>query len=303
MSTKKVSRKIREAIIPEGRRLIRDYEFRNCKELTSIVIPSSVTKIGKCAFYGCSSLKTIVLPNGVTEVGFDAFDSCSSLTSVILPNTVKEKICSFYGCKSLADIRYEGTIAQWESLKNSDSWYFDIKTQVVHCLDGDAELPCFDIEDGVLEKCLISLTKAVIPDGVTKIGDGAFSSRSSLCSVEIPVSVVSIENCAFSQCPSLTDISYGGTLVQWAAVEKEKNWNSGLDIKVIHCIDGDAEIPEEADDSEQEEVDLDSLFTNLIFHLGKMNFLLKKYKRLKDKEKENEKNNKNRKTGKTKHRR
>jgi hypothetical protein len=271
--------------------------------LDSVKIPSGVTKIKYKAFSYCEKLTSVELPNGVTEIGFDAFDSCSSLTSVILPNTVKVKICSFYGCKSLADIRYEGTIAQWESLKNSDKWYSDIKTQVVHCSDGDAELPCFDIEDGVLKECLISLTKAVIPDGVTKIGDGAFRYRSSLCSVEIPVSVVSIENCAFSQCPSLTDISYGGTLVQWVAVEKEKNWSRGLDIKVIHCIDGDAEIPEEADDSEQEEVDLDSLFTNLNFHLGKMNSLLKKYKRLKDKEKENEKNKKNRKTGKNKHRR
>ena len=51
-----------------------------------------------------------------------------------------------------------------------------------------------------------SLTSLVIPDGVTSIGDYAFSGCRSLSSVVIPDSVTSIGDWAFNGCKSLADI-------------------------------------------------------------------------------------------------
>ena len=46
-----------------------------------------------------------------------------------------------------------------------------------------------------------------IPDGVTSIGDGAFSGCRSLTSVTIPSSVTSIGGSAFSYCSNLKTIN------------------------------------------------------------------------------------------------
>ena len=51
------------------------------------------------------------------------------------------------------------------------------------------------------------LTDAVIPNGVTCIGDGAFSGCDWLSGVVIPDSVTSIGNRAFYDCYSLTKIT------------------------------------------------------------------------------------------------
>ena len=45
------------------------------------------------------------------------------------------------------------------------------------------------IEDGVLTKCKEGLVNLVVPNGVTEIGQEAFSDCSSLTSVVIPESV------------------------------------------------------------------------------------------------------------------
>ena len=64
----------------------------------------------------------------------------------------------------------------------------------------------FEIENGILKKYKEEpgVTEVVIPDGVTSIGDSAFSSCKKLTSVTIPDSVTSIGYGAFWGCKSLT---------------------------------------------------------------------------------------------------
>ena len=57
----------------------------------------------------------------------------------------------------------------------------------------------FKIENGILKQYVKenSVTEVTIPDGVTKIGDSAFSCCSSLTSVHIPDGVAKIGDSAF----------------------------------------------------------------------------------------------------------
>ena len=64
----------------------------------------------------------------------------------------------------------------------------------------------FEIENGVLVKYTGAGGDVVIPDGVTSIGDWAFSRCEGLTSVTMPNSVTSIEDHAFCECTSLTSI-------------------------------------------------------------------------------------------------
>ena len=51
-----------------------------------------------------------------------------------------------------------------------------------------------------------TLSRIVVPDGVTSIGEMAFANCENLISVEIPSSVISIGSSAFSNCSGLTSI-------------------------------------------------------------------------------------------------
>ena len=71
--------------------------------------------------------------------------------------------------------------------------------------------------DGVISSNDISsynksdITVVVIEEGITTIGNYAFSGCSSLEAVQIPASVTAIGNYAFSGCTNLMNVSYGGT--------------------------------------------------------------------------------------------
>lgn len=66
----------------------------------------------------------------------------------------------------------------------------------------------FKIDKGVLVKYeeKFGVTEVVIPDGVTSIGERAFSDCRNLTSIAIPEGVTSIGEFAFSSCKSLTNI-------------------------------------------------------------------------------------------------
>ena len=48
--------------------------FKNCKELTTVVIPESVTAIFNSAFEGCTNLTSVMIPYGVSSIGSEAFN-------------------------------------------------------------------------------------------------------------------------------------------------------------------------------------------------------------------------------------
>ncbi len=59
---------------------------------------------------------------------------------------------------------------------------------------------------GVVDSWKSTISKIIIPNGVTSIGGYAFSGCSSLTNIEIPDSVTSISNSAFSGCSSLNNV-------------------------------------------------------------------------------------------------
>ena len=77
----------------------------------------------------------------VTSIGEHTFDCCSSLTTVLVPDGVMSiEKRAFFGCQSLTDITFQGTIAQWKKITLRDTWKHNIPATVVHCTDGDVKL-------------------------------------------------------------------------------------------------------------------------------------------------------------------
>ena len=63
------------------------------------------------------------------------------------------------------------------------------------------------------------ITKVVIEDGVTSIGDNAFAACENLAEIEIPETVTSIGDDAFTGCEALETITYAGSEEQWNDIE------------------------------------------------------------------------------------
>lgn len=92
-------------------------------------------------------------------------------------------------------------------------------------------------------ECYLSLdtglTEIEIPEGVVQMGENAFYGCKNLQRVYIPTSVSRIYAFAFSRCTNLRTITYGGTMKQWAAIDKSLGWDFEASTYTIQCTDGD----------------------------------------------------------------
>ena len=116
--------------------------FYGCNVLTAISFADDAESIGDYAFCGCSGLTSITIPDSVTTIGSSAFGYCSGLTSITLGNGVTEIGRYFAIGSNLSEIRYNGTIEQWESLvKTLDSeWKQGLSGVTVYCTDGNTRI-------------------------------------------------------------------------------------------------------------------------------------------------------------------
>lgn len=79
------------------------------------------------------------------------------------------------------------------------------------------------------------ISKIVILNGITTVGDYAFNGCSNVMELTIPQSVKTIGQYSLQNCPSLANINYSGTKSEWKSITKESDWSSGS--FTIHCAD------------------------------------------------------------------
>ncbi len=216
-------KRLEKLIIPEGITSIGNHSLQWCNKLQSVTLPDSVNFIGEYAFYGCRYLTAVDIPDGVTFISEFAFDSCSSIESVTLPASVTS-ICryAFSWCKSLKNIYFDGTVAEWESIKKGEEWDSSTGNYVVHCKDGSysdngtAGLEYTLSDDGTYYVCTGIGTAAgneiVIPSvynnlPVGGVGERAFKDRAELKSVVISYGITDVGLAAFQNCIGLTEIA------------------------------------------------------------------------------------------------
>lgn len=222
---------ISRVVISDSVRIIRPEVFRNARNLTSVEIGDGVTEIQKRAFYECASLTTITFGNGLTKIGEEAFYSneslttihwgtspleigpeafgrCLALSSLILPSnvtTIAEE--AFAACLSLTSV----TLGSGLTSIAGDA--FNRSTALSAVLVDPANTR-FSSVDGVLfdynqtELVIYPYGKATtqytVPEGVTRIGPGAFSvasgspvPASTLTEVILPTTLESVGERAF----------------------------------------------------------------------------------------------------------
>ncbi len=97
---------------------IEDYAFEG-KNITSCHVASGVSHIGIMAFRNCKNLTRVVLPDTVTDVGNACFIGCDSLSGLHLGFGLNRLGDNFIGnCPSLTEITYSGSNADLAKVEN-----------------------------------------------------------------------------------------------------------------------------------------------------------------------------------------
>ncbi|MBR4830048.1 MAG: leucine-rich repeat protein [Muribaculaceae bacterium] len=168
-----------------------------------------VTAIGDKAFRNCFDLTGIVIPEGVTSIGRQAFINCVALTSVTLPASVKHlDELAFQDCIGLTRVETPSLDA-WLDI-NFVEHYSNPLSYAHHLFVGDEELKSISVNRSIPKFSFIECTgleSVTIQEGATKIGTAAFSYCTGIRECSLPNSLTEIEKQAFFGCKGLKSIT------------------------------------------------------------------------------------------------
>lgn len=231
-----------DVVIPESVKEIQNGAFSGNNNITSIKIPSSVKNIPADAFRDCENLKSITIENGIQSIGEHAFER-AGISSINMPASVKYiGNFAFSECKNLNEVTFKNgtsvgldsfSLTPWlNNLKDDDNFciyngiLFDYvpsdKSEIV-IPDGIKEIAGGAFSDGLQN---MNITKVTIPEGVTKIGEFAFSECRNMSDLYVPSTVKTIEYGAFDFCDNISFSGPGADTAKYELDNKYPTYNA-----------------------------------------------------------------------------
>ncbi|MBP5307556.1 MAG: leucine-rich repeat protein, partial [Clostridia bacterium] len=223
---------------------IGDSAFKNCKNITKLVVPGYVEYIGKNAFNGASNLSEIEFMFAENKASLtideNAFYGCSKISEIVLPdNLVKLGTGAFQVQSSYSRIINHVNVLSGENVEfasgafntnaNIETLYIGKDFGVVDVAEVfgynvkeivlDADNGNYTTMDDVLfdtQKTRIVYYPAgktgnyIIPDTVEKIGGRVFYGKTNLTKVTINKGITEIGDYAFASCTKLAELVFEG---------------------------------------------------------------------------------------------
>ena len=193
--------------------------FKNCTDLTSVVILDGVTSIGAYAFKDCSSLETVNFnAKNCTSSINNIFSGCTSVTTITIGDNVETiPAYAFRGCSGLKTLTISASVTNigsyaFDGCNEIETLSFDTDA-IGYQFNNKATIKTLNIGNSVtnisdyaFQNCT-GLTSINIPEGVTNIGSYAFKNCTGLTSINIPEGVASIGSNAFEGCTGIKSVT------------------------------------------------------------------------------------------------
>ena len=212
--------------IPQGIKQIEAEVFRNVTMLKDIEIPESVEYIGARAFHGTAWMEQqqkkspiviknnmlldasgctgeVVVPKEICMVCGWAFANGMGIERICFTSQVRVEEYAFRNCIFLREIVLpDGSSITFKGIKDRERELPSLAKQAVmdsfHCFKTN--------ENGVLMECTGNISKLLLADGITAIGEAAFQDGNLLTEIFFPETVKKIEKCAFAGCKWLREV-------------------------------------------------------------------------------------------------
>lgn len=209
----------KEYEVKEGTITISNSAFESCGSLVSVVIPETVENIGADAFYNCRDLKDINIPQGVKFIGSNAFYNCNALENVFITD-----------------------LAAWCNISFGDRYCNPLNYTENFVLNGSVLKDELVIPDGVSVVSdyafygFNAISDVTFGKDVTIIGAEAFSDCENLVDAKLPEGLTEIHYRAFYACDLLNNINIPNSVIfieemaidGTAYYDNDANWENGV---------------------------------------------------------------------------
>ena len=210
-----------ETRVPDGVTELWGFCFYENSVVTSVVLPESVVKIGGASFCDCKNLSSVTLPQGIVEIGGSAFAECPKLTVIDIPDGLQKAAwlaeddvrlrCSFGSSAAFALSKGGNSFCagdfQMRYLFDDEGNRNGLRLNKYLGTDAEVTVPEEVTETGSAFKDCKTVTKVVLPAGLTKLESDIFSGCTALKEIAIPEGVTLIGNGAFRDCKALTELA------------------------------------------------------------------------------------------------
>ena len=235
-------KKLEEVAIPDGVTIIENEAFRGCVSLKEITIPDSIEIVCQGAFEGCDGLQIISLPGKDFKMDVNAVpDHVKEITratgtgkvkkmlvtGILAENeeaeTTKTKKKKESGSEKEKPVSTKTTVSKSSpkpktvseskstvGVKSSGSDVKDDMGIITQVEEPDDKVKVYDARGATeIERAyasyLLDIEQLIIPEGITKIGHGAFMCA-GMKSLKLPKSLRVLENSAFWMCENLETV-------------------------------------------------------------------------------------------------
>lgn len=201
--------------------------FYNCQSLNGFELPSGAATIGVSSFEGCTAISKFTIPDFVTTIKERAFYDCSKLSEISLPSSIKTIGASAYtNCTKVTLLNVDCSLELIDGVIFSNLGQ-DASGITVQFGSTATKIPNNFFDPGLTDddndwSKIPKITRIVLHNGITSIGNAAFKNCKYLTGLSIPNSISTIGTSLLEGCENLVSI----TIPDSVTTISEKSFNN-----------------------------------------------------------------------------